>query len=269
MRAEEETMEKRPGNADIKWIRLQGICLDLIDRKQIVHIHGSTDVPTNLRALVSQEGGRVDIFMNLLYNKNLEDVIDSLAHEMAHIVLGQEGHGPDFERTWAELRKRITREYRDLERLGKARQLAEVHLARCEDKAGKPKFGHAERVAGKLPRTVEKTVAYLHDLLEDSTTYGEAQLRRDFPKRIADIVVRLTRDKTEDYMTYIRRVALEPLAKRVKLADLCDNMSPDRPIADKALARELMAKYHDALEYLVLRSKPEARGIHPPVHPER
>jgi hypothetical protein len=268
MRAEEGIMEKHPGNADIKWIRLQGICLDLIDRKQIVHIHGSTDVPANLRALVSQEGGRVDIFMNLLYNKNLEDVIDSLAHEMAHIVLGQEGHGPDFERTWIELRKRITREYRDLERLGKAIQLAEFHLAGCEDKAGKPKFDHAKRVAGKLPRTVEKTVAYLHDILEDSTTYDEEQLRRDFPKRIADTVVLLTRqDEAEEYMTYIRRVALEPLAKRVKLADLCDNMSPDRPIADKALARGLMAKYYSALEYLVFKPKPEARGIHPLIHP--
>jgi hypothetical protein len=51
--------------------------------------------------------------MNLLYNKNLEDVIDSLAHEMAHIVLGvgDEGHGPIFNRKWEILRKKINQMY--------------------------------------------------------------------------------------------------------------------------------------------------------------
>ncbi|MGZ5424319.1 MAG: hypothetical protein ACXW2V_06825 [Candidatus Aminicenantales bacterium] len=245
----EEAGESRP---QIKWIRLQDICLALVDRKKIVHIHASTDVPANLRAAVSQEGGRVDILMNMLYNKNCEDVIDSLAHEMSHIVLGQAGHGRHFDRKWAELRKRIMGEYRDLDRLSKARRLAEVHLAGCTDMAGKPKFGHAERVAGKLPLIVEKSVAYLHDLLEDSPTYNEDQLRRDFPARIAETVVMLTRqDKNEDYMTYIRRLSLEPLARRVKLADLCDNLDPDRPIADKALAKALRVKYHKALEHLL------------------
>ena len=245
-------MEPRLSKADIKWIRLQDICLDLVDGKKIVHIHGSTDVPANLRAVVSQEAGRIDILMNLLYNKNLEDVIDSLAHEMAHIVLGTGGHGREFARKWDELRKWMAREYRDLGLLAKARSLAKLHLAPYTDYAGKPKFGHAERVAGKLPLTIEKIVGYLHDLLEDTKTYGAEQLKRDFPARIATTVRTLTRvDKTEDYMVYIRQLATNRLAKRVKLADLCDNLAPDRPISDRALARKLRVRYHEALEYLV------------------
>jgi hypothetical protein len=107
-------MGQKLPRSDIKWIRLQDICLDLVNHKKVVHIHGSTDVPANLRAAVTQEGGRVDILMNLLYNKNREDVIDSLAHEMAHIVLEDEGHGPEFNKKWEELRESITREYRRL-----------------------------------------------------------------------------------------------------------------------------------------------------------
>lgn len=99
-------------HADIKWIRLQEICLGMAGPGITLHVHGSTDVPPNLRAAVSREGLRVDILLNLLYNKNLEDVIDSLAHEMAHIVLGEDGHGPEFDRQWTKLRRSITREYR-------------------------------------------------------------------------------------------------------------------------------------------------------------
>lgn len=109
-------MEQRPPRAEIKWIRLQEICWELAGRKKIIHVHGSTEAPPDLRAGVTMEGDRVDILMNLLYNKCLEDVIDSLAHEMAHIVIDDEGHGPEFERAWAEVRKKITSEYERLER---------------------------------------------------------------------------------------------------------------------------------------------------------
>jgi hypothetical protein len=250
-------MGAKTSQSDIKWIRLQEICLNLVDRTCVVHITASTDVPPDLRAAVERKDGRVDVFMNMLYNKNRDDVIDSLAHEMAHIVLDSAGHGPEFNEKWAALRKSITREYRLLGLLAKARRRAKLHLEGKVDKAGKPKFGHAERVASKLTRTMDKTVAYLHDLLED-TDYGADQLRRDFPARIAEAVLAMTRaDKTEDYMAYIRRLAPNPLARRVKLADLKDNIDPNRPIADVALAQELKARYTEAKKFL-LGFKPPA-----------
>jgi hypothetical protein len=101
----------RSPHADIKWIRLQEICLDIAGPDVSLHVHGSTDVPPNLQAAVSREGQRIDILLNLLYNKTLEDVIENLAHEMAHLVLGYEGHGVEFDREWARLRTSITREY--------------------------------------------------------------------------------------------------------------------------------------------------------------
>jgi len=60
-----------------------------------------------------------DILLNLLYNKNLDDVIDSLAHEMAHIVLGDDGHGPEFDLHWTKLRRSIIREYHRVDKFSK------------------------------------------------------------------------------------------------------------------------------------------------------
>ena len=103
-------MKRMVPAAEIKWIRLQNICEAIVDRKKTVHIHGSTDVPENLRAAVEQRGDRVDIVMNLLYNKDLADVIRSLAHEMTHIVLqaGNGAHGLRFNRKWRSLGREMT-----------------------------------------------------------------------------------------------------------------------------------------------------------------
>jgi len=78
---------------EIKWIRLQDICKDIIFRKRqediSIFLHGSMDLPANLRATVERHGDRVDLLVNLTYNKGVEDIIKSLAHELAHIVLGR------------------------------------------------------------------------------------------------------------------------------------------------------------------------------------
>jgi hypothetical protein len=107
-------MRKTPSHDGIKWIRLQEICRDTVGRGLTIELHASTDIPGNTRAAVLKEGHRVDIALNMLYNKTLDDVIESLAHEMTHIVLGigDEGHGPKFNHKWDEVRKMIRREYR-------------------------------------------------------------------------------------------------------------------------------------------------------------
>jgi len=253
-------LPRRRAQASIKWIRLQEICLSLARPGDIVHVHGSTDLPLDLRAAVSREGRRIDLMMNLLYNKTLDDVIDSLAHEMAHVVLGTEDHGQPFDDKWAALRKSITSKYRALGRLAKAHRLAKFYLPGCKDKAGKPTLDHVERVAARLSSTTEKTVAYLHDLLED-TTYSREQLKKDFPSKIVTAVLDLTRDnKGQDYMTYIRRLAPNPLARRVKIADLRDNLDRNRVIPDEDLAEKLRARYREALDYLLAYKDPQKPG---------
>ena len=96
----------------------------------------------------------------------------------------------------------------------------------------------------------EKTVAMLHDLLED-TAYTEDDLREEgFPAEIIEAVVCLTKTEGEEYADYVERVCQNKLAARVKLADLKDNMDITRleKVTDKDFER--LKKYHKAYKYL-------------------
>ena len=66
---------------------------------------------------------------------------------------------------------------------------------------------------------IEKAVAYLHDVLEDTNVTVD-ELRKMFPNEIVDGVIALTHRKDESYFEYISRVSTSKLAKKVKAADL-------------------------------------------------
>lgn len=95
------------------------------------------------------------------------------------------------------------------------------------DKMGTAYINHPRAVASFLDTETEKTVALLHDVLED-TFLKEQDLRPVFGEMITDAVVTLTRLSGEDYFVYIDRVKKNPLAVRVKLADLRHNTDPSR-----------------------------------------
>ncbi|HEX2033482.1 MAG TPA: HD domain-containing protein [Chloroflexota bacterium] len=90
-----------------------------------------------------------------------------------------------------------------------------------------------------------RIVALLHDLVED-TSISLAELRRlGYPDPILAAVDRLTRREGESYDAYIERVAGDPLATRVKLADLADNLANKHQM-ETAAARERIARYRRA-----------------------
>ena len=95
------------------------------------------------------------------------------------------------------------------------------------DKAGRDYILHPRAVAARMETEEEKTVALLHDVLED-TFVTEATLRNLFGDAVTDAVVTLTHREGEDYEAYIRRIGDHPLALRVKLADLRHNMDLTR-----------------------------------------
>lgn len=101
-----------------------------------------------------------------------------------------------------------------------------------EDKAGKPYIDHPIAVAGMVKGGDEKTVAVLHDVVEDTeTTPPEALLQEiynDFGRRIGDAVAAITHAEGESYKDYIIRVSKNKLAKTVKIADIDHNNSPAR-----------------------------------------
>ena len=119
------------------------------------------------------------------------------------------------------------------------------------DKAGVPYINHPRAVAAKLDSDVEKTIALLHDTVEDTDATVE-EIREMFGEEIADAVEVLTHPKDEPYMDYIRRIWTNRLARDVKLADLEHNMDLSRlngKVTEKDLER--VEKYKKARQILM------------------
>ncbi len=104
-----------------------------------------------------------------------------------------------------------------------ARAFAEYVHAGQLDEDGTPFVNHPIAVAGKLIDEEEKTVAYLHDVIEDTDTKLET-VADLFGIRIADAVDAISKRHGEEYEAYIERLSQNSLACRVKLADLAHNI---------------------------------------------
>lgn len=90
------------------------------------------------------------------------------------------------------------------------------------DKSGRPYFLHPVVVASQMDTESEVCVALLHDVVEDSgVTLGE--LEAIFPEEIIQAVKVLTHKEGVDYLDYIREIKGNPIARKVKLADLKHN----------------------------------------------
>jgi (p)ppGpp synthase/HD superfamily hydrolase len=92
------------------------------------------------------------------------------------------------------------------------------------DRHGADYILHPLRVMVRLRGDLHRTVAILHDVVEDSdTTIGDLR-RAGFGSAVVAAIDRLTRRDGESYARYIQRCGANPVARRVKLADLEDNM---------------------------------------------
>ena len=107
------------------------------------------------------------------------------------------------------------------------RLAAEAHSGQ-RDKAGGPYILHPLRMMFTMDTPAERMVAVLHDIVEDTGWTLEALRREGFPEDIVEAVACLTRQQDESYEAFIERAAQHPIARRVKLADLEDNMDVRR-----------------------------------------
>ena len=173
--------------------------------------------------------------------------------------------------------------------VAKAKDLAHRAHAGQVDKAGRPYIEHVARVAERVreddrcpnencngrgeivhwdsvgcgdpsccsPATspcpdcdTAEAVAWLHDVLED----GDAEAgiaAMQFPDRIKYAVTLLTRCTDYDYAIYYGEIRTNPIALRVKLADIADNADEARlALLDKQTAARLRRKYAKALRAL-------------------
>jgi len=96
------------------------------------------------------------------------------------------------------------------------------------DKGDEPYILHPLRVALRLRTDHERLAAVLHDVVEDTGVTADDLRERGLDEAVVAAIEALTKLDGENYATFIERVAANPIARTVKLADLADNLDPDR-----------------------------------------
>jgi (p)ppGpp synthase/HD superfamily hydrolase len=97
-----------------------------------------------------------------------------------------------------------------------------------KNRAGAPYILHPLRMMFRVQTEAQRMAAVLHDVVEDTEWTLEALRERGFPAEVVDAVDHLTRREAESYDEFVTRAAAHPVARRVKLADLEDNMDVRR-----------------------------------------
>lgn len=91
------------------------------------------------------------------------------------------------------------------------------------DKTGLPYVFHPFHLAEKMNSEEEVCVALLHDVVEDTDITFEDLINEGFNENIIDALKLLTHYDDTPYMEYVKKIKENPLAKKVKLADLRHN----------------------------------------------
>lgn len=121
------------------------------------------------------------------------------------------------------------------------------------DYNGIPYIFHPIHLAEQMDDEISCCVALLHDVVED-TTVTLADLELEFPPAVTQAVDLLTHREGVDYFDYVRAIRTNPIALRVKLADIAHNADQTRCIGSGLASDDLSRwrdKYRKAQEILL------------------
>ena len=135
--------------------------------------------------------------------------------------------------------------------LEKAIALAvKVHQGQV-DKYGRPYILHPLRVMFRLDTELEQIVGILHDVVEDSEVTFDDLRQMGYSNEVIAALDGVTRRSDETYAEFVERSLAHPVSRRVKLADLEDNMDLRRlpgEMTEKDFER--LSRYRRAWERL-------------------
>ena len=118
------------------------------------------------------------------------------------------------------------------------------------DKTGLPYVFHPFHLAEQMKDEYTTVCALLHDVVED-TDYSLDDLRSmGYPDEVVDALALLTHDPAVPYMDYVKVIATNPIARKVKMADLRHNSDLSRMDEVDEWALKRTVKYKKALDYL-------------------
>tara|TARA_Y100000591_G_scaffold292377_1_gene279553 strand:+ start:467 stop:889 length:423 start_codon:yes stop_codon:yes gene_type:complete len=122
------------------------------------------------------------------------------------------------------------------------------------DKGGNSYILHPLRLMLQMDSEEEMIVAILHDVVEDSEKWSFDKLKEEgFSKKIINSLRSVTKEnKNEDYEKFIDRSIKDKIGRKVKIADISDNLDISRlkEVTDKDILR--INKYKKALAKLKL-----------------
>lgn len=150
--------------------------------------------------------------------------------------------------------------------------VAQAHEGQI-DKAGLPYFHHVVRVMNSVITPLHKTLALMHDLLEDTKVGEDDLFRMGFDFELIGKLRKLTRQEGQSYSEYIDGIIEDFDCSIVKLADLRDNMDLTRlaELSDHDIKRT--KKYHKAFQRILKNmneslEEPAAQGAGQIITPE-
>ncbi|MEZ2239075.1 GTP pyrophosphokinase [Microcoleus sp.] len=118
------------------------------------------------------------------------------------------------------------------------------------DKAGNSYIDHPLFVMKNVNSLEEKIVAVLHDAVEDSELTLDELRSEGFPELIVNAIDAITKIEGEPYAAYLERVMANPIALRVKIADVTHNLDLRRISNPTEADFQRIAKYKKVLTQL-------------------
>jgi len=97
------------------------------------------------------------------------------------------------------------------------------------DYNGIPYIFHPVHLAEQMDDEISCCAALLHDVVED-TSMTLQELSMEFPKEVIDVLILLTHKEGVPYFDYVRNIKSNPIAVKVKLADIAHNSDQTRCI---------------------------------------
>ncbi|SFA83337.1 HD domain-containing protein [Acetitomaculum ruminis DSM 5522] len=133
-----------------------------------------------------------------------------------------------------------------------ALNIAYAAHAGAYDKGHVPYVFHPLHVAEEMDDEYSTAAALLHDVVEDSSWTLDDLRREGIPEEVIEVVDLLTHTEGVTYHDYIMNLTINPIAVKVKMADLRHNMDESRILEEdrKPDFKLRIAKYRKEYEYL-------------------
>lgn len=132
----------------------------------------------------------------------------------------------------------------------KAMQIAYAAHHGQVDKGGLPYIFHPYHLAEQMTDEFSCCAALLHDVVEDTAVTME-ELATEFPPEVIDVLKLLTHREGVPYFDYVRNIKENPIAVKIKLADIAHNSDRTRcPNLTPAQRQYFQTKYANAIAIL-------------------